>query len=452
MFSYTPPTDDDSNGTERRQSGSARAGGTGGHRRQGFTPLPNAVLLDARLSRDARLLYALLQHHARGDGRCFPSHATLAAELGGGETALRAYLRELTDAGLVGQRRRGQGRTNMYILLAIGQDRSHPSPPRTAELAVQEGAPDAAPEPRQTEGPAPAVAEGQATGTSEGEGPDAPESDALEGHESTAYEERREGDPEIGNSKIRMLHGGSGEAGEAPAPERTVVGGTERPHPPNPRRDSRYQALEGPVARLCRELGDEAPPRASLARAYNLLARTARETDGFLELLEEAKATTLARSDCITKRLADGGPAGRRNMVPYCFAVLEHLVDAEQYLEGRATIAPPLRTADEDRRLAGCGDSGRAGEEAAPTSEAEALWRAVLDGMRELLTPGNFARCRAGRAAGCQGDVLRIVLNTEMERHWFDTRIRRLLDESLARCGPAGMRFEFVVDPAQTTR
>lgn len=47
--------------------------------------------------------------------------------------------------------------------------------------------------------------------------------------------------------------------------------------------------------------------------------------------------------------------------------------------------------------------------------------------------------------------MLQIVLGTEMERYWFDTRIRRLLDESLARCGPTGMRFEFVVDPAEPT-
>ena len=445
MFSYTPPNEDGSSTTSEGQSGSARSGEAGARRREGFAPLPNAVLLDIRLSRDARLLYALLQYHARGDGRCFPSHATLAAELGGGETALRAYLRELIDAGLIGQRRRGQGRTNMYILLDANQARSRPPVAAAAEAAAPEGDNRGAPEPCQTEVLGSAEAEGQAVEAAEGEGPDAPESDGLEGDESAAYEEPRERDPEIGNSRIRMLHGGSGEAVEAPAPERRVVGATVPPHPPNPRRDPRYQALEGPVARLCRELGDEAPPRASLARAYNLLARSGREPDGFLELLEEAKAATLARSDRITKRLADGGPAGRRNMVPYCFAVLKRLVDAEQHPDGRATIAPPLRTAEEDRRQAGCGDSGQVGEDATPTNEAEALWREVLDGMREVLTPANFARCQAGRAAGRHGEVLRIALGTDMERHWFDTRIRRLLDESLARCGPAGMRFQFVV-------
>ena len=56
---------------------------------RGFTALPNAVLLSTSLSRDARLLYALLLHHAWQDRCCFPSHATLAAELGAGETMLR---------------------------------------------------------------------------------------------------------------------------------------------------------------------------------------------------------------------------------------------------------------------------------------------------------------------------------------------------------------------------
>ena len=332
----------------------------------------------------------------------------------------------------------------MYILLDANQARSRPPVAAAAEAAAPEGDNRGAPEPCQTEVLGSAEAEGQAVEAAEGEGPDAPESDGLEGDESAAYEEPRERDPEIGNSRIRMLHGGSGEAVEAPAPERRVVGATVPPHPPNPRRDPRYQALEGPVARLCREFGDQAPPRASLARAYNLLARSGREPDGFLELLEEAKAATLARSDRITKRLADGGPAGRRNMVPYCFAVLERLVDAEQHPDGPASTAAAAALGLGHRRTGG-GDSGRVGEEVTPTSEAEVLWRAVLDGMREVLTPGNFARCQAGRAAGCEGDVLQIVLGTEMERHWFDTRIRRLLDESLTRCGPAGMRFEFVV-------
>ena len=444
MFSYTPPTEDGSSSTGEGQSGSAHNDRTGGHRRQGFTPLPNQVLLDARLSRDARLLYGLLQHHARGDGRCFPSHATLAAELGGGETALRAYLRELIEAGLVGQRRRLQGRTNMYILLAIGQDRPHPSPPRTAEPEAPEGDNRGAPEPRQTEVLVPAQAEGQAVDTAEGDGPEPPESDALEGHERAAYEEPRERDPEIGNSKIRMLHGGPDEAAGTPAPDQAAERRTGLSDRPNSRQDAWHRSLAGPVGDLCREFGDQAPPRASLARAYNLFIRSGCDPDSFLALLEEARATTLAYRDRITKRPVGGGATGRRNMVPYCFAVLERLVDAEQHPDGPASTAAAAALGLGHRRTGG-GDSGRVGEEVTPTSEAEVLWRAVLDGMREVLTPGNFARCQAGRAAGCEGDVLQIVLGTEMERHWFDTRIRRLLDESLTRCGPAGMRFEFVV-------
>ena len=445
MFSYTPPTDDHSSGTGEGQSGFAHNDRTGGDRRRGFTPLPNQVLLDARLSRDARLLYALLQHHARGDGRCFPSHATLAEELGGGETALRAYLRELIDAGLVGQRRRGQGRTNMYILLGVSHAQPRPQPTMGAEPAVQEGTPGAAPEPRQTEVPEPAQAEGQAIDTAEGDGPEPPESDALEGRERAAYEEPREGDQEIGNSRIRMLHGGSDEADGTPAPDQAAERRRGPPDRPNPRQDTWHRALAGPVGDLCRELGDQAPPRASLARACNLLARSGREPDSFLALLEEARATTLAYRDRITKRPGGAGATGRPNMVPYCFAVLERLVVAQPRPDGPASTAAAAAALGLGHRRTGSGDSGRAGEEVTPTSDAEVLWRAVLDGMREVLTPGNFARCQAGRATGCEGDVLQIVLGTEMERHWFDTRIRRLLDESLARFGPAGMRFEFVV-------
>ncbi len=89
--------------------------------RAGFTALPNAVLLATTLSRDARLLYALLLHHAWQDRHCFPSHATLATELGAGETMVRAYLCELEHAGLITRYRRGQGRTNVYVLHHVCQ-------------------------------------------------------------------------------------------------------------------------------------------------------------------------------------------------------------------------------------------------------------------------------------------------------------------------------------------
>jgi hypothetical protein len=84
--------------------------------RAGFVLLPRAVLHQADLSRDARLLYAVLRSYSWQEGRCFPSHQRLKADLGCGINQVSIYLRELEDAGLVTRRRRGLGHSTVYTL------------------------------------------------------------------------------------------------------------------------------------------------------------------------------------------------------------------------------------------------------------------------------------------------------------------------------------------------
>ena len=79
-MSYTtiPPTHDD--GPIRpvdRTPGRARV-----RIKQPWSAIPNAIMTDTRLSRDARLLGALLYMHAGNTGRAFPSQELLAEELG----------------------------------------------------------------------------------------------------------------------------------------------------------------------------------------------------------------------------------------------------------------------------------------------------------------------------------------------------------------------------------
>jgi helix-turn-helix protein len=86
---------------------------------RGFTWIENDVLLDARLSPQSRLLYALLRHHARRKGECWPKLATLTKELGvGSERTARRYVSELEEADLIEGRRRGAGRSKVYALAA----------------------------------------------------------------------------------------------------------------------------------------------------------------------------------------------------------------------------------------------------------------------------------------------------------------------------------------------
>jgi hypothetical protein len=114
---------------------SASAGGEADHGtlavanaalRGGFVLLPRAVLHAPRLSRDAKLLYAVLLSYAWQGGSCFPGYQRLQADLGCGINQLTKYLRDLEGAGLITRRRRGLGKTTVYTL-------HDPPPPPRAE-------------------------------------------------------------------------------------------------------------------------------------------------------------------------------------------------------------------------------------------------------------------------------------------------------------------------------
>ena len=84
--------------------------------RGGFVLLPRTLLHAPGLSRDAKLLYAVLLSYAWQRGSCFPGYERLQADLGCGINQVTKYLRELEGAGLVTRRRRGQGKTTLYTL------------------------------------------------------------------------------------------------------------------------------------------------------------------------------------------------------------------------------------------------------------------------------------------------------------------------------------------------
>jgi hypothetical protein len=84
--------------------------------RGGFVLLPRALLHAPGLSRDAKLLYAVLLSYAWQQGSCFPGAERLQHDLGCGKNQVTRYLQELEGAGLVARRRRGQGKTTVYTL------------------------------------------------------------------------------------------------------------------------------------------------------------------------------------------------------------------------------------------------------------------------------------------------------------------------------------------------
>src|SRR5215207_7341072 len=103
--------------------------------RGGFVLLPRTLLHAPGLSRDAKLLYAVLLSYAWQRGRCFPGYERLQHDLGCGVNQVTKYLRELEGAGLVTRRRRGLGKTTLYTL-------HDPPPPPKVESPAPAPNPD----------------------------------------------------------------------------------------------------------------------------------------------------------------------------------------------------------------------------------------------------------------------------------------------------------------------
>ena len=107
--------------------------------RAGFTQIPNRVLHARNLSRDAKLLYGFLLSYAWQQGRCFPGYAQLCVAMGASPSIVRKYMRELEAVGLLVQKRRGLGKTNLYTLCSLSRATLEPPlPPRRAETDDQE--------------------------------------------------------------------------------------------------------------------------------------------------------------------------------------------------------------------------------------------------------------------------------------------------------------------------
>ena len=80
-----------------------------------WTAIPNKLLKDDRLSRDARLLGCMLYMHAGNRGVAFPSQDVLAEELQTSVRSVQRWLTELRNAGWIAWRQ--TLRNNEYTLL-----------------------------------------------------------------------------------------------------------------------------------------------------------------------------------------------------------------------------------------------------------------------------------------------------------------------------------------------
>ncbi len=82
----------------------------------GFTQVPNVILKDPKLSANAKVVYALMLSYAWHNNRVFPGQDRMAEDLGTSRPTVTKAVAELVQEGWLETQRRGQGKTNIYIL------------------------------------------------------------------------------------------------------------------------------------------------------------------------------------------------------------------------------------------------------------------------------------------------------------------------------------------------
>src|SRR4051794_20641418 len=82
----------------------------------GFTQVPNFIHKDPKISVGAKVAYAMFLSYAWHNDSCFPGQDRLAEDMGLSRVRVTQLIAELERAGLVSIQRRGQGKTNLYMV------------------------------------------------------------------------------------------------------------------------------------------------------------------------------------------------------------------------------------------------------------------------------------------------------------------------------------------------
>jgi len=95
--------------------------------RGGFTQVPNFILKDPALSFGAKVTYSMFLSYAWHNDSCFPGQDRLAEDMGVTRPRVTQLIAELQRAGLITIQRRGQGKTNIYHVHFIAQEKKRPN-------------------------------------------------------------------------------------------------------------------------------------------------------------------------------------------------------------------------------------------------------------------------------------------------------------------------------------
>jgi len=288
--------------------------------RAGFTQIPNRVLHAANLSRDAKLLYAFLLRYAWQQGRCFPGYAQLCADMGASPSIVRKYMRELETVGLLVQKRRGLGKTNLYTLCSLSTATLEPPlPPRRAETDDQERGS--------------LVSDDQDCGSLVSDDQDAPLSDALEGNPCSEEEDSTEKDT---NEE------GFDSKGTATPAEHADDGAVRQPTSCQPRGAGQGKAMRPAVpARVEQTVPPSPPPPASLPAVPDVAPPTPDDQALVVQLaqLGDEFGDRAARSSLTRVRTL-------RQRHHLCVEeVTRHLDDAARLTRACRTVQPAKRMA-----------------------------------------------------------------------------------------------------------
>ena len=244
----------------------------------GFTQVPNTVLLDPTLSRDARFLYTVLLQHARPRTGYVVrvGYVRLCALMDASEDLVRRTMRELVAAGLVEKIRRGRGLVNTYRLLVT-------PPLSTRPARVQE-----------------------------------PGERGFSVEEQTIEEDERAFEHSIAPPCLHVPERPPEPSSPKPIPSFSPPDSAPRraAHPliiPDPERD----AVLALIGDLRHELGDRATVGSTTSRALTLYRQSGVGWEAFVTAVYSARAATQARTSAIRKRDEEGV-----NKMPYMLAVL----------------------------------------------------------------------------------------------------------------------------------
>jgi hypothetical protein len=239
---------------------------------RGYTVVSNAVLFDPTVSPGAKTTYALLLSFAWQAARAFPGQQRLAKILGVSDRHVRRYLSELIAKAYIQVKRRGLGKTNLYMISDLSRIGRITSAGEKQEQALPK-----------------VKSEADRTQVSDQER--TPMSDKQDTEEQ---------DTEL--SKYRKI--------ETPAKISREIYSDQIAH-----------AVDGLSKR---ELNDPIHVKSNITQAQNLWRDSKSSEEEFVALIQAARQRTFQHSGIIYKT-TDGG-RGAKNRAPYFFKVLKGLV------------------------------------------------------------------------------------------------------------------------------